>query len=130
MVIVLVLLLVRLSEYSFIRHEISTDIYLGIVAFAFVGLGFFLGAKIWRGRIQETAVTFNTSTAEELGLSKRECEVLEQIALGLSNQDIAEKLFISLSTVKSHAANLYFKLDVQRRTQAVSKARELGLIQS
>ena len=65
---------------------------------------------------------------EKLGISKREYEVLEQIALGKSNKEIADTLFISESTVKTHVSNLLVKLDAKRRTQAVSKAKELSIL--
>ena len=65
---------------------------------------------------------------EELGLSNREYEVLEQIAQGLSNKEIAEKLFVSESTVKTHVSNLFIKLDAQRRTQAIQIAKESGIL--
>ena len=63
-----------------------------------------------------------------LGISKRELEVLESISQGLSNQQIADKLFVSLNTIKTHSSNLFLKLEVSRRTQAVQRAKELRLI--
>lgn len=66
---------------------------------------------------------------QKLGLSSREMEVLELIAQGFSNQEIADRLFLSLPTVKTHSSNLFLKLDVKRRTQAIEKARQLRLIQ-
>jgi ATP/maltotriose-dependent transcriptional regulator MalT len=63
-----------------------------------------------------------------LGISKREHEVLELMAKGLSNQEIADNLFVSLNTIKTHSSNLFIKLQVGRRTQAVQKGKELGLI--
>ena len=64
----------------------------------------------------------------ETGISKREHEVLELMAKGLTNQEIADKLFVSLNTVKTHTANLFVKLDAKRRTQAIQRAKELQLI--
>lgn len=72
--------------------------------------------------------TLNENTMQKLGISQREYDVLELMSHGLSNQEIADKLFISLSTVKTHTANLYMKMDVKRRTQAVQRAKELQLI--
>lgn len=65
---------------------------------------------------------------QKLGLSSREMEVLQLMAQGLSNQEIADKLFLSVPTVKTHSSNLFFKLDVKRRTQAIEKARQLKII--
>lgn len=123
----LVLVLLKLSEYSLVRHDVSKELWWAVIAMTFVGLGVFIGLK--SRREPSSIVEFDPQAAEKLGLSIRECEVLEHIALGLSNQNIADKLFVSLSTIKSHVASIYFKLGVQRRTQAVSKAREMGLLQ-
>jgi len=71
---------------------------------------------------------FNESELQRLGISKRELEVLELISRGLSNQQIADTLFVSLNTIKTHSSNLFLKLDVNRRTQAVQRAKELRLI--
>ena len=65
---------------------------------------------------------------EVLGISKREYEVLELMARGLSNQEIADALFVSINTIKTHVSNLFLKLDTKRRTQAIQKAKELRLI--
>ncbi len=70
----------------------------------------------------------NEKAVEELGISKRELEVLELIAQGFSNNEIAERLFVSLNTIKTHSSNLFEKLEVNRRTQAVEAAKRLGII--
>ncbi|MBO0799520.1 MAG: response regulator transcription factor, partial [Blastocatellia bacterium] len=70
----------------------------------------------------------NEQELQRLGISKREYEVLELMAQGLSNQEIADKLFVSLNTVKTHSSNLFMKLDARRRTQAIHRAKELGLL--
>jgi ATP/maltotriose-dependent transcriptional regulator MalT len=70
----------------------------------------------------------NDKALDQTGLSKRELEVLGLISDGLSNEEIAEKLFISLNTIKTHTSNLFEKLEVKRRTQATEKAKRLGLI--
>ena len=70
----------------------------------------------------------NEKILTETGISKREHEVLELMAKGLTNQEIADKLFVSLNTVKTHTANLFVKLDAKRRTQAIQRAKELQLI--
>ena len=71
---------------------------------------------------------FNQKAFVKTGLSKRELEVLELMAKGLSNQQIADTLFVSLNTVKTHCSGIFFKLDVKRRTEAVESARQMGLI--
>ncbi len=70
----------------------------------------------------------NETELERLGISKREREVLELMAKGFSNQEIADRLFVSLNTIKTHSSNLFLKLEVSRRTQAIQKAKELCLI--
>jgi len=116
----------------------SLEMYLGAIAILFMVLGIWAGTKIINRKtiIKEVHVPvmantgFVVSNAEmkKLGISQREYEVLELMSQGMSNQEIADKLFISLSTVKTHTANLYVKLDVKRRTQAVQRAKELQLI--
>jgi len=76
---------------------------------------------------RETFV-FNDSEAAKIGLSRRELEVLELMSQGYSNQEIGNRLFVSLSTVKTHVSNLFEKLDVKRRTQAIEKAKKLSLV--
>src|ERR1044072_4628908 len=128
--------LLKYLEYSYFIRELSIDIYIGIVAVTFVALGIWVGMRLTRVKtvvVTETITEspefeFDPAKLKTLGISPREFEVLELISRGLSNQQISEKLFISLSTVKTHSANLFMKLDVSRRTQAVQKARELRLI--
>ena len=111
----------------------------GIVALLFSVLGIWLGLKLTRTRervvIREVvrepaAVPFERNEARvgELGITPRELEILEAIAAGFSNREIAERLFVSENTVKTHAARLFEKLSARRRTQAVQKAKEAGLI--
>ena len=78
--------------------------------------------------LPSASMSISNDVAKEYGLSTRELDVLREIADGLSNQEIADKLFVSLNTVKTHIANIYSKLGVKRRTQAISKAKSLGLI--
>lgn len=115
------------------------EVYVGLIAIFFTILGIWVASKIIRRKtntvIKEVEVIVpqvsferNEKELEYLGISNREYEVLEQMSQGLSNQEIADKLYVSLNTVKTHASNLYVKLDVKRRTQAVQKAKELRLI--
>lgn len=118
-------------EYKYIVRDLSLEFYLGIIALAFTGLGIWAGIRLV-GSSKIANVEISTSPdmalAEKLGLTKRELEVLALMAAGLSNREIAEKLFVSVSTVKTHSSNLFSKLEVKRRTQAIQKSKSLNLI--
>lgn len=106
---------------------------MGLIATLFAVLGIWAGRKLTRKpKPAEAFIAPEFRPKEEvlkqLGMTPRELEVLEQMALGLSNQEIAEKLYVSLNTVKTHTSNVFSKLDVQRRTQAIQRAKALGLI--
>jgi DNA-binding CsgD family transcriptional regulator len=126
----------RLVEYRFLVLEHSLEIYGGIIALIFAALGIWLGLKLTRTRetvvVREVPVagpfTRNEKRLEELGITPRELEILEAMAAGMSNREIGERLFVSENTVKTHAARLFDKLSAQRRTQAVQRAKEAGII--
>lgn len=123
----------KILEYRYIMRDLSIEFYMGVIAVAFTILGVWAGLKLVRPKkvIVEKPITefrLNEVMLHQLGLSKREHEVLELMAHGYSNQEIADRLFISLNTVKTHTANIFIKLDVKRRTQAVQKAKSLALI--
>jgi NarL family two-component system response regulator LiaR len=128
----------KLIEYRFLVLEHSLEIYGGLVALLFSALGIWLGLKLTRTRetvvVREVPVPvvgpFQRDEARlgELGITARELEILEAMAAGFSNREIAEKLFVSENTVKTHAARLFDKLSAKRRTQAVQRAKEAGLI--
>jgi DNA-binding CsgD family transcriptional regulator len=138
--------LLKLIEYRFLVLEHSLEIYGGLIALLFAGLGIWFGLKLTRTR--ETVVTRevrvpvevpvpvpvggpfqrNEVRLQELGITPRELEILEAMAAGLSNREIAERLFVSENTVKTHANRLFTKLSARRRTQAVQHAKEAGLI--
>ena len=122
--------LLKYVEYNFFVRNIPIEIYIGIVAVGFVALGIWAGRKLARPKIVKIGPDFEIDAKKlaRLGISKREYEVLELIADGLSNQEIADKLFVSTSTVKTHTSNLFAKLDARRRTQAVQIAKDLQLI--
>jgi NarL family two-component system response regulator LiaR len=134
------LFLLKWLELRFIIIEHSFEIYIGFIAIIFTVLGIWLALKFSKPKIEtvvvekEVYVTRNenfvldTSLVSQLELSKRELEILGLLALGHSNQEIAAKLFVSLSTVKTHIQHLFEKLDVKRRIQAVEKAKRLNLI--
>ena len=113
-------------EYHHRVRTISTEFYIVVIAMGFAGLGLWAGHRLTarpRGPFET-----NHAAIAALGLTARECEALEQLAVGHSNKEIARALGISPNTVKTHVARLYDKLEVQRRTQAIDKARRLSLI--
>lgn len=136
----------KVVEYRFLVVEHSLEIYGGIVAALFAGLGIWLGLKLTRPRetviVREVPVhvevrvptsadgafTRDEARVRALGITPRELEILEAMAAGFSNREIAQRLFVSENTVKTHAARLFDKLQARRRTQAVQSAREAGLI--
>jgi len=117
-------------EYKLIVHDLSIEFYVGIVAIFFTTLGVWAGLKLTQKKVVVVGPEFilNESELQRVGISKREYEVLVLMAQGLSNQEIANKLFVSLNTIKTHSSNLFLKLEVNRRTQAIQKAKQLRLI--
>jgi DNA-binding NarL/FixJ family response regulator len=126
--------LLKLVEYKYFIRDVPLEIYVGLVAVMFTALGVWAGLRLTRPRIVreivETSSPFrlDENNLQKLGISKREYEVLELIAQGLSNQEIADKLFVSTSTVKTHASNLFSKRDARRRTEAIQRAKELRIL--
>ena len=136
----------KLVEYRYLVLAHSLEIYGGLVALIFSVLGIWLGLKLTRTRetivvrevpvrvevrvpvLARGAFTRNDAELERLGITPRELEILEAMAAGHSNREIAERLFVSENTVKTHAARLFDKLSARRRTQAVQRAKEAGLI--
>ena len=133
----LLLLLLKWLEWKFIVLDRAFELYSGAIALVFTGLGVWLALKLarpkWKTVVIEREVYRSAATIDEkaqarLGLSARELEVLRLMADGLSNQEIAARLFVSLNTIKTHSANIFEKLDVRRRTQAVDKAKKLSIL--
>ena len=130
--------LLKLVDYRFLVLEHALEIYGGLVALIFAAVGIWLGQKLTSPRVTvvvkevqvpvDVPFTRNTAKLEQLGITPRELEILEAIAAGLSNREIAERLFVSENTVKTHAARVFDKLSARRRTQAVQLAKEAGLI--
>lgn len=123
--------LLKFIEYRFLVRDVSLEFYIGAIAIFFTVLGVWAGLKLTKKKtviITNPAFQFDQNRLDSFGISKREYEVLELMAKGLSNQEIADKLFVSLNTIKTHSSNLFLKLEVNRRTQAVQKAKELQLI--
>ena len=114
-------------EFRLLVRTHAVEAYVVLVAAAFMGVGVWLGAKLFR---QGSAAPFvpNTRAQETLGISGRELEVLALLAAGRSNKEIARRLDVSPNTVKTHVTKLFAKLEARRRTEAILRARELGMI--
>ena len=139
-----VLVLLQVVEYRFLLISNSFEIYIATIAILFTVLGVWLASRLMRPKVETQVQTIivekevhvlaarakevNEAERVKSGLSARELEVLALMAEGLSNQEIADRLFVSLNTVKTHTSKLFEKLDVKRRTQAVGKAKELNII--
>jgi DNA-binding CsgD family transcriptional regulator len=115
-------------EYRYVTRVFSTEIYIVLLATGFAGLGLWAGHRLTRRRAPAPGFERNDAAVRSLGLTPRECEILELLAAGRSTKELARQLGISPNTAKTHLASVYQKLEVQRRTQAIHKARELALI--
>jgi len=131
------IVLLKLIEYRFLVVEHSIEIYGGLIAAFFAILGIWLGLKLTRKKeviverevlVSAQPFVLNEQRLRELTITPRELEILDLIAQGLSNREIAEKLFVSENTVKTHSSRLFDKLSAKRRTQAVQIGKEFGLI--
>jgi DNA-binding NarL/FixJ family response regulator len=120
----------RAIEYRYLLRDISVEIYIGTIAILFTLLGAWAGWKFTKGptSVPVVATAATPVLNVETDLSPREIEVLRLIAAGHSNQEIADKLFLSLNTIKKHNSQLFAKLGAVRRTQAIERAKQLGLI--
>jgi DNA-binding CsgD family transcriptional regulator len=132
------LMLFQLAKFQSYRSEFKIEVWIAIFSILFFIIGIILSRKVFKPKPQviEKEVFINKDDPFEvdgdqllkLGISKREYEILQLINEGLSNQQIADKLFVSENTVKKHISNLFFKMDVERRTEAVKKAKGLKII--
>lgn len=113
-------------DYQRLARAHSGDIYVFMIAAAFLALGVWLGARAFGARPRP--FDGNPQAVAELGISARECEVLAEIVAGHSNKEIAARLKVSPNTVKTHVARLFEKLGAKRRTDAIRRARELGIV--
>lgn len=138
----LLLLLLKWLEFRLIIIGHAFEVYIGAIALIFTGIGIWLALKLAKPKIKTVVIekevyikndaphfALNEKEIEKLGLSKRELEVLQLMAEGLTNQEIASRLFVSLNTIKTHTSRLFEKMDVKRRTQAIEKAKRLSIIQ-
>jgi NarL family two-component system response regulator LiaR len=142
----LLIAILQYSEYRFVVIEHSVQLYSALVAILFATFGIWLGLRITRSRetVRETVVVRevlvsaeapalepfapNMAQQQTLGITARELEILTLIAQGFSNREIATQLFVSENTVKTHCARAFDKLGAVRRTQAVQRGKELGLL--
>lgn len=136
----LLLLVMRWLEIRLLIMSHAQDVYFGAIALIFTALGIWVALKVATPKkelvvVEKTVYVKHTDdfvrneeALASLNLSPRETEVLELLATGMSNAEIAAELFVSLNTVKTHTSKLYEKLEVKRRTQAVEKARQMGII--
>ncbi len=128
-------------QWKYLIVDISIELYIGLIALFFTILGVWVATQLVKPKVHKEIVekevyvtppgagTINKNNLEKLKLSSREYEVLQLLARGHSNADIAEKLFLSISTVKTHVSNLFIKMDVKSRTQAIEKAGRLNIIE-
>ena len=127
LLIVALILLFQISKYSIFFGKTSIELVIISIAIIFLLLGIYLNRRSQKNT-QNTSVKINYQTIEKLEISKREYQVLQKISEGLSNREIAEQLFVSESTIKTHVSNLLLKLNSKRRTQAIQKAKELHIL--
>jgi two-component system, NarL family, response regulator LiaR len=130
--------LLKVIEYKHFVHEYPSEVYGGLLALIFTAIGIYLGLKWTRNQevvvVKEVPVriggpfVLDAEKLREIGLTPREHEILGLIAKGLSNREIADRLFVSENTVKTHSSRLFDKMQVKRRVQAVQRGKELGLI--
>lgn len=140
----LLIVLLKVIEYRFLVIERSLEIYGGLIAVFFVSVGVWLGLRLTKNKVivKEVPIeipvevpvpasepfVLNQTKLQQFGITARELEILQLIARGMSNREIAERLFVSENTVKTHSSRLFDKLSAKRRTQAVQIGKESGLI--
>lgn len=127
LLILALLLLFQFSKYTLISGDLKIEYIMALVAIVFLSIGIFINKRTQKQH-PNSIDEIDFKKIEEIGLSKREYEVLKEVALGLSNQEIAEKLFVSESTIKTHVSNLLVKLNAKRRTQAIQISKDLNII--
>ena len=119
--------LLQWLDYRWLARTHSTEVYLLIVASGFLTLGLYVGARVI-GRPPAARAPGNPQAQQSLGISAREMAVLAELAAGYSNKEIARRLGVSPNTIKTHVARLFEKLGARRRTDAIARAREQGLL--
>ncbi|MFT6502133.1 MAG: DNA-binding NarL/FixJ family response regulator [Crocinitomicaceae bacterium] len=130
LLIAALLLLFQLSQYQLIQGNLGIELIVAVVSIVFFFLGLYFRKK-WQAKSEDelfSATEINYKALKELRISDREQEVLQLLSNGLSNKEIANQLFITESTTKSHVSSLYQKLEVSRRGQAILKAQQSRLV--
>ncbi|MEP5363371.1 MAG: LuxR C-terminal-related transcriptional regulator [Reichenbachiella sp.] len=125
----LLLTLLNALDYFHLVRVLSFEFYAAGVGLLFMALGIWAGIKLSGSKEELAAPQVSIKNGKKINLSDRELDVLVELNNGLSNQEIADKLFVSLNTVKTHISNLYLKLHAKRRTQALAKAKELRIVE-
>lgn len=140
-ILAILVFILKWLQWKFLIVDNALDIYIGLIAVFFTILGIWVATQLTKPRIEKVFVekevfipqsedfTINDVELKNLNLTSREYEVLQLVAKGHSNSDIANILFLSLSTVKTHISNLYVKMDVKRRAQAIEKAKRLKIVE-
>mgnify|MGYP001198559322 CR=1 FL=1 len=136
----ILLFILKWLEMKYLIYSHSIEVMMGAVALMFTCLGIWLASKLTKPKVETVILEkeiivergpeylFDEKAFQDSGLTERELEVLTAMSQGLSNQEIANKLHVSVPTIKSHASNLFDKLDVKRRTQAVERGKSLKII--
>lgn len=128
--------ILKLLQWKFLIVDNAIDIYIGLIALFFTVLGIWVAKQLIKPKVETLIIEkeipekfeINEIEPQKLNLSNREYEVLQLLAKGYSNNEISEQLFLSVSTIKTHVSNLFFKMDVKNRTQATEKAKRLKII--
>lgn len=127
LLILAILLLFQIGKYAVVSGDLKTEIVIAAIAMVFFFVGVYMNKKSLQ-KHKAPSAEINHKKIDELGITNREYEVLQHISLGLSNKEIAEKLFLSESTIKTHVSNVLMKLNAKRRTQAIQIAKGFHII--
>ena len=136
LILAILVFILKWLQWKFLIVDNAIDIYVGLIAIFFTALGIWVAMQLVKPKTKTIVIekeipeTFSVNETElnKLDLSSREYEVLQLLAKGYSNADIANNLFLSVSTVKTHVSNLFLKMDVKSRTQTIEKAKRLKII--
>ena len=140
-ILAILVFLLKWLQWKFLIVDNAIEIYIGMIAVFFTVLGIWVATQLTKPRVEKVIVekeifipqpenfSINEAELKKLNLTHREYEILQLVVKGHSNSDIADILFLSLSTVKTHISNLYIKMDVKRRAQAIEKAKRLWIVE-
>lgn len=133
LLILCMLILFKIGEVNFVQGNVRLEVIVAIAAFIFFFVGLYFNYQSQRKISNQKDVAGPSEIVDyeqikKIGLTQREHDVLVKMAEGLSNQEIAQQLFLSESTVKTHVSNILFKLDAKRRTQAIQSAKKLKIV--